>query len=52
MISAERLTDIIDMEEECPDEEKLEEVESLDGDIEFKNVTFSYGTRGRAVENV
>lgn len=52
MISAERLTDIIDMEEECPDEERLEEVENLRGDIEFKNVTFSYGTRGRAVENV
>lgn len=52
MISAERLTDIIDMEEECPDEEKLEDVEQLDGDIEFKNVTFSYGTRGRAVEDV
>lgn len=52
MISAERLTDIIDMEEECPDEEKLEDVNSLDGDIEFKNVTFSYGTRGRAVEDI
>ena len=52
MISAERLTDIIDMEEECPNEENLNEVESLDGDIEFKNVSFSYGTRGRAVENI
>ncbi|MEE1212619.1 MAG: peptidase domain-containing ABC transporter [Treponema sp.] len=52
MISAERLTDIIDMEEECPDEEKLEDIEKLEGDIEFKNVTFSYGTRGRAVEDV
>lgn len=52
MISAERLTDIIDMEEECPDEENLEELEHLDGDIEFKNVTFSYGTRGCAVEDV
>ena len=52
MISAERLTDIIDMEEECPDEENLKEVEKLEGDIQFKNVTFSYGTRGRAVEDV
>lgn len=52
MISAERLTDIIDMEEECPDEENLKEVERLEGDIQFKNVTFSYGTRGRAVEDV
>lgn len=52
MISAERLTDIIDMEEECPDEDNLEELESFSGDIEFKDVTFSYGTRGRAVEHV
>lgn len=52
MISAERLTDIIDMEEDCPDEENLKEVEKLEGDIQFKNVTFSYGTRGRAVEDV
>lgn len=52
MISAERLTDIIDMEEECADEENLEDIENLDGDIEFKNVTFSYGTRGHAVEDI
>ena len=52
MISAERLTDIIDMEEEWSNEENLDEAENLDGDIEFKNVTFSYGTRGRAVEDV
>lgn len=52
VISAERLTDIIDMDEECLDEENLEEVEELNGDIEFKNVSFSYGTRGRAVEDV
>jgi ATP-binding cassette subfamily B protein len=30
----------------------LEDVENLDGDIEFKNVTFSYGTRGHAVEDI
>ncbi len=52
MISAERLTDIIDMEEECRDEENKEEVERLEGEIEFRNVSFSYGTRGRAVENI
>lgn len=52
MISAERLTDIIDMEEEGHDEDSKEEVERLDGEIEFKNVSFSYGTRGRAVENI
>lgn len=52
MISAERLTDIIDMEEENSDDEKLEEIEDLSGKIEFKNVSFSYGTRGRALENI
>ena len=52
MISAERLTDIIDMEEETSDEENLEEAESINGNIEFKNVSFSYGTRGRAVEDI
>ncbi len=52
MISAERLTDIIDMEEENSNDEKLEEIEKINGDIEFKNVSFSYGTRGRAVDNV
>lgn len=52
MISAERLTDIIDMEVENPNEEKLQEIEKIDGDIEFSNVSFSYGTRGRAVENI
>ncbi|MCR5401358.1 MAG: peptidase domain-containing ABC transporter [Treponema sp.] len=52
MISAERLTDIIDMEEEGEDEEKKEEALRLDGDIEFKNISFAYGTRGMAVENI
>ena len=52
MISAERLTDIIDMEVECANEENLEEIEKLSGDIQFKNVSFSYGTRERAVDEV
>ncbi len=52
MISAERLTDIIDMEVENSNDEKLEEIEKINGDIEFKNVSFSYGTRGRAVDNI
>lgn len=52
MISAERLTDIIDMEVECSKEDNLEEIENLNGEIEFKNVCFSYGTRERAVENI
>ena len=31
---------------------ELEDVKNLLGDIEFKNVSFSYGTRGRAIKNV
>lgn len=52
MISAERLSDIIDMEEEFCDEECKLEPENLAGCIEFRDVSFSYGTRGRAVEKV
>ena len=52
MISAERLTDIIDMEEETFESENKTDVENISGTIEFKNVSFSYGTRGRSIENV
>ena len=51
-ISAQRLTDIIDMEEEAHEEENKVEPESLNGEIEFKNVSFAYGTRGYAVESI
>lgn len=51
-VSAERLADVLDMEEECQNEDEKEPVESLDGDIKFENVSFSYGTRGRALDNV
>ena len=51
-ISAQRLTDIIDMEEEAYEEENKVEPESLNGEIEFKDVSFAYGTRGYAVENI
>ena len=52
MISAERLTDIIDMEEECVEEENKIDVARLTGEIEFRDVSFSYGTRGPAIENI
>jgi ATP-binding cassette, subfamily C, bacteriocin exporter len=50
-VSAERLSDIIDTPEESGDEEK-EEAVNLSGNIEFRNVSFSYGTRGKAVAGV
>lgn len=51
-VSAERLSDILDLPEEGEGQEKAEDADSLLGDIEFKNVSFSYGTRGRAIDNV
>lgn len=51
-VSAERLSDILDMPEENDSETKNEDVDNLSGDIEFKNVCFSYGTRGRAINKV
>lgn len=51
-VSAERMSDILDLPEEEDSQEKKEEPENLLGDIEFKNVTFSYGTRGKAVDNI
>ncbi len=51
-VSAERLSDILDMDEENLLDDSKEDVENLLGDIEFKKVCFSYGTRGRAIENV
>lgn len=52
MVSARRLTDIIDMDVESADEENKLEADNLTGNIEFKNVSFSYGTRGKAVDNI
>ena len=51
-VSAERLSDILDLPEEGEGQEKADDADSLLGDIEFKNVCFSYGTRGRAIDNV
>lgn len=51
-VSAERLTDIIDLPEENETQNETEDVENLLGDIEFKNICFSYGTRGRAIDKV
>ncbi|OJF76779.1 MAG: peptidase C39 [Treponema sp. CETP13] len=52
LVSAERLSDIIDLEEETKDEENKRTVDTLNGDIQFKDVSFSYGTRGKAIHDV
>ena len=52
-VSAERLSDILDLQEEDEDlQTAKEDAISLIGDIEFKNICFSYGTRGRAINNI
>lgn len=51
-VSAERLSDVLDIQEEDDSQTKTEDAENLLGDIEFKDVCFSYGTRGRAVNKV
>lgn len=50
-VAAERLSDIMDIAEEM-DDESLEEAVPLEREIEFKDVCFSYGTRGHAVEGI
>lgn len=51
-VSAERMSDILDIPEEEEDKDNLEEIDELNGDIVFKNVSFAYGTRKRAINNV
>ena len=51
-VAAERLSDIMELDEENFDDEHCEEINSLDKEIEFKNLSFSYGTRGRNIKNV
>lgn len=52
-VSAERLADIMDVKEENDDRAMhKEDAKSVMGDIEFKDVSFSYGTRGKALEHV
>jgi ATP-binding cassette, subfamily B, multidrug efflux pump len=49
---AERVFQIIDEEEEARDEENAEEIHSLRGKIEFRNVHFSYGQDDSTLQDV
>lgn len=53
-ISMKRFSEILDYEEEQPETEQnmYEEIEKIEGDIEIKNVTFRYGNRKPALDNV
>lgn len=53
VVAAERLGEILDLEAEKDEHEQNKLTpERLDGDIEFKNVKFRYGTRRLVLDNV
>ena len=53
MVAADRLGEILDLElEKSKDEDKKINPASLKGDIEFKNVSFRYGTRQLILEDL
>ncbi len=52
LIAADRLFEIIDLETEAANENKVELTPGLIGDIHFNNVSFRYGTRAMVFENL
>lgn len=52
LISADRLFEIIDLEIETSDENKVELTADLVGDILFRNVYFRYGTKGMVFQGL
>ena len=51
-ISMKRLTEIMDYESEQKEDQEYTEMEQIDGDIGFKDVTFRYGNRSPALNHV
>ena len=51
-ISMKRLTEIMDYESEQADDEERTEMERMEGDIKFKDVTFRYGNRTPALNHI
>jgi ATP-binding cassette subfamily B protein len=52
LIAADRLFEIIDLETEATDENKVELTPELIGDITFNNVSFRYGTRSSVFDGL
>jgi ATP-binding cassette, subfamily C, bacteriocin exporter len=52
LIAADRLFEIIDLETEASNENKVELTPELIGDIHFNNVNFRYGTRAMVFQNL
>ena len=51
-ISIKRLTEIMDYESEQDETREYTEMEKIDGDIEFKDVSFRYGSRSPALSQI
>ena len=51
-ISMKRLTEIMDYEAETDGDEDRSALEKVEGDIEFKDVTFRYGNRAPALDHI
>lgn len=52
VIASDRLSEVLDMNEESENEENLVEMDRIEGHIQVKNLNFSYGSRGLALKNV
>lgn len=52
VIASDRLSEVLDMPEECEDGLELVKPERVKGDVRVENVSFSYGTRGTALHDV
>ncbi len=52
MVSARRIFEVIDVGRDVPEAEKPIELPRLKGDVEFSNVSFSYGDSGETLRDV
>ncbi|MDR3021174.1 MAG: peptidase domain-containing ABC transporter [Clostridiales bacterium] len=51
-IAMKRIGELYDLEEEQPDKDNLVKEFSLDGDIQFNNITFRYGARPPVLQDI
>jgi ATP-binding cassette subfamily B protein len=51
-IAMKRISELYDLEEEQPDKDNLVKEFSLDGDIQFSNITFRYGARQPVLQDI
>lgn len=52
MIASDRLSEVLDMPEECEEGNELVKPERVMGNVKVRDVSFSYGTRGTALHDV